>query len=84
MRTGYDAPAAAWFLAFTFVYGATAAYQDWPTYGGDAGGTRYSPLKQITRENVSKLKAAWTYQTGALQPESRRNRKAAGEAQKSG
>ena len=36
--------------------------QDWPVYGGDAGGTRYSPLKEINRSNVAKLKTAWTYQ----------------------
>src|SRR3954447_17902940 len=38
--------------------------QDWPVYGGDAGGTRFSPLKQINRANVAKLKVAWTYHTG--------------------
>lgn len=38
---------------------------DWPAYGRDAGGSRYSPLKQINRENVGKLKVAWTYHTGA-------------------
>ena len=37
---------------------------DWPTYGQDAGGTRYSPLTQITRENVGHLQVAWTYHTG--------------------
>ncbi len=25
--------------------------EDWPVYGGDPGGSRYSPLAQITREN---------------------------------
>ncbi|HKX00442.1 MAG TPA: pyrroloquinoline quinone-dependent dehydrogenase [Bryobacteraceae bacterium] len=38
--------------------------QDWPVYGGDAGNTRYSSLKQINRSNVTKLKVAWTYHTG--------------------
>jgi quinoprotein glucose dehydrogenase len=38
---------------------------DWPAYGRDAGGSRYSPLSQINRENVAKLKIAWTYHTGA-------------------
>jgi len=38
--------------------------QDWPVYGGDAGGTRYSALKQINRSNVTSLKPAWTYHTG--------------------
>jgi quinoprotein glucose dehydrogenase len=34
---------------------------DWPTYGHDSGGQRYSPLKQINSANVSKLKVAWVY-----------------------
>ncbi len=37
---------------------------DWPHYGGDAGGLRYSPLTQITRANVSRLEVAWTYRHG--------------------
>jgi quinoprotein glucose dehydrogenase len=41
---------------------------------------RYSPLKQITRDNVAKLKPAWTYRTGALQPVTELNQKAAFEA----
>ncbi|PYV90030.1 MAG: hypothetical protein DMG90_10005, partial [Acidobacteria bacterium] len=28
---------------------------DWPYYGHDAGGTRYSPLSQINRQNVATL-----------------------------
>jgi len=39
---------------------------EWSAYGHDAGGTRYSPLEQINKSNVSKLKVAWTYQTGEL------------------
>ena len=31
---------------------------DWPAYGRDRGGTRYSPLKQINRENVTALRVA--------------------------
>ncbi len=57
-----------------------AADNDWPTYGRDAGGTRYSPLKQVNRENVGKLRAVWTYHTGALQPKTELNEKAAFEA----
>jgi quinoprotein glucose dehydrogenase len=34
---------------------------DWPSYHRDAGGTRYSPLTQITPVNVSNLRPAWTY-----------------------
>lgn len=37
---------------------------DWPTYGNDQGGSRYSPLNQVTRENVRRLTVAWTYHTG--------------------
>jgi quinoprotein glucose dehydrogenase len=39
---------------------------DWAYYGHDAGGMRYSPLKQINVSNVSKLKVAWTYHTGDI------------------
>jgi quinoprotein glucose dehydrogenase len=35
--------------------------KDWPVYGGDFAGTKYSKLKQITRENVRQLKPAWIY-----------------------
>jgi len=38
----------------------------WANYGNDPGGMRFSPLKQITAENVKDLKVAWTYQTGEL------------------
>src|SRR6267378_1538754 len=37
---------------------------DWPVYGRDPGGTRYSPLTQITRDNVTRLTVAWTYHAG--------------------
>lgn len=43
---------------------------DWPFYGHDAGGQRYSPLTGINRENVGALRVAWTYRTrDAYQPE---------------
>jgi quinoprotein glucose dehydrogenase len=37
---------------------------DWPYYGEDAGGSRYSPLSQIDNSNVAKLQIAWEYHTG--------------------
>ena len=40
--------------------------QEWRSYGGDSGGTRYSPLQQINRQNVSGLKRVWTYHTGEV------------------
>src|SRR6266446_765999 len=39
---------------------------DWPSYGHDPGGMRYSPLTQINRENVAKLKIAWIFHTGDI------------------
>src|SRR5258708_3052159 len=54
--------------------------QDWPAYGNDPGGTPYSSLNQVTRSNVSRLRIAWTYHTGALEPATRLNEKAAFEA----
>ncbi len=39
---------------------------EWPNYGNDPGGMRFSPLKQINRKNVSKLKTAWVYHTGDI------------------
>jgi quinoprotein glucose dehydrogenase len=34
---------------------------NWPMPGRDLGGTRYSPLTQITPANVNQLKVAWVY-----------------------
>lgn len=39
---------------------------DWNSYGRSAHGDRYSPLAQITPQNVNKLVPAWTYRTGDL------------------
>ena len=44
--------------------GQTSSRAEWPNYGNDPGGMRYSPLTQINRDNVSKLKVAWVYHTG--------------------
>src|SRR3972149_11617516 len=37
---------------------------DWPVYGQNPGGSRYSSLTQITRDNVKDLQIAWKYRTG--------------------
>lgn len=37
---------------------------EWHAYGRTAAGRRYSPLDQITPDNVDKLKVAWTFHTG--------------------
>jgi len=43
---------------------AQAAPGDWPAYGRDAGGSRFSPLASITPANVASLQPAWIYRTG--------------------
>ena len=47
---------------------ATCPIQDpdtnWLTYNGDLAGRRYSPLKQITRANVGKLREVARFETG--------------------
>ncbi|TNE78615.1 MAG: quinonprotein alcohol dehydrogenase [Gammaproteobacteria bacterium] len=40
---------------------------DWPEYLRDSKGWRYSPLEQINKDNVSKLKVAWIHQPGDIQ-----------------
>lgn len=41
-----------------------SANTTWESFGGNKDNTHYSALKQINRENVTKLKVAWTYDTG--------------------
>ena len=33
----------------------------WPAYGGDHGSTKYSPLDEIDRDNVERLRVAWRW-----------------------
>jgi quinoprotein glucose dehydrogenase len=47
------------------------AQQDWPAYGGDAEGTRFSPLTQINRSNVGQLRVAWQFDRGGGLPSGR-------------
>ena len=44
--------------------GSAPSITDWPVYGGQKADDHYSPLRQINRSNVSKLRVAWTYDTG--------------------
>ena len=39
---------------------------DWPEYGGDKGGLRWSPLDQISAVNVNRLEVAWTHHHGDI------------------
>ena len=36
---------------------------EWRHYGGDSGGTKYSPLDQINTDNVDDLRVAWSWTT---------------------
>ena len=38
--------------------------REWPWYGGDAGGNRYSTLSDINLGNVKNLKLAWEWKPG--------------------
>lgn len=54
-------------VVLTRLQAQSSAEEDgWPYYGHDAGGTRYSPLRQINRQNVTKLKVAWAFHTGEI------------------
>jgi quinoprotein glucose dehydrogenase len=53
-------------LALAFAVGAAA--QEWPSYGGDPGGQRFSSATQITPQNVGRLTPAWIFHTGEQQP----------------
>jgi quinoprotein glucose dehydrogenase len=63
-----------WPPFFVFIFAASAVLHaqacksnplprqsDWPVYGGQADGDHYSPLSQINRGNVQKLKEAWKF-----------------------
>ncbi|MCY7352210.1 MAG: PQQ-binding-like beta-propeller repeat protein [Cytophagaceae bacterium] len=38
--------------------------EDWPTYGGNKAGNRYSSLTQINTKTVKNLQLAWSFDTG--------------------
>ncbi len=52
-------------LLILVAFAATPAL-GWDYWGGDAGGTRFSKLDQITPANVDRLVRAWDYRTGDL------------------
>ena len=51
-------------LGLAFHYEPDPARQDWPAYGGNPAGNRYSPLTQINTQTVKNLQPAWSYDTG--------------------
>src|SRR5262252_8558516 len=46
----------------------STAAGEWPSYGGDTRGSRYSPLDQIGAANFSSLEVAWRFKTDSLGP----------------
>ena len=42
---------------------------EWPSYGADAGHTRYAPLSQINADNFSDLQVAWRFKTDNMGPQ---------------
>lgn len=62
------------------VHAQSVSDSDWPNYGNDPGGMRYSPLPQINRDNVSKLKLAWTFHTGDISDGTHNRRRSGFEA----
>ena len=51
-------------IVFLSMTGAAVFAEGWPTWGGPPGGSKYSPLTQINKDNVKDLEVAWTYRTG--------------------
>ena len=53
---------------------------EWPAYGNDPGGTRYSAAQSRSPEKRGDLKHAWIYNTGALSRAGKQKEKIAFEA----
>ena len=58
-------------LGLSIILGAVLAAQrgqsrqvEWPTYGGDPAGSKYSPADDITPQNVQRLTIAWQWEHG--------------------
>jgi glucose dehydrogenase len=47
------------------LYPRPSGPNQWPAYGGGNANRNYSPLAQITPQNVSQLQVAWVYHYGA-------------------
>src|SRR5579885_1138912 len=60
--------------------GQTSTDVEWQNYGNDPGGMRFASISQINRENVSKLKLAWTFHNGDISDGSHDRRRSGFEA----
>lgn len=54
------------FVVAIFCVGHALPASAWEHWGGDRGGSRFSPLNQITPDNVDSLVRAWEFRTGDL------------------
>ena len=57
---------ATWMVSVSLLAGVARGQEgvtdgSWPSYGGDAGSTKYSSLDQIDRENFGDLEIAWRW-----------------------
>lgn len=59
MLTGCEQPA----NPIALKLGPTA---DWPAWGGAAGGGHFTPLEEITPDNVDSLELAWVHRSGDM------------------
>ena len=48
-------------LSLSLAMATFADEVDWPYYGADQGGTRYTPADQINRDNFDQLRVVWRY-----------------------
>ena len=62
---GADVPSAAFLAARAK---AAPAEREWRVYHGDRGGRQWSPLAEIHRGNVQRLRPVWEYAAGGLSP----------------
>jgi quinoprotein glucose dehydrogenase len=54
-------------LALSLSPSAFADEVDWPYYGADQGGKRYTPADQINRDNFDQLRVIWRYRPRDVQ-----------------
>jgi PQQ-dependent dehydrogenase (methanol/ethanol family) len=62
-----SAVCASW-LAPSRAFAGTPKNLDWPNYGNDLHNTRFQNVDQINRSNAHKLRPAWVFHTGVLDP----------------
>ncbi len=70
LRAATAASAATMLLLCSMLVSGQSGAQngEWPHWGGDLGNSRYSPLDQITRDNVKTLRIAWRWKADNFGP----------------